>query len=147
MNVVEFEDLLDRLGDDLSTWPLDWQNEARVLLAQSVEAKELLREAQAMRGLLTRSPVSAPAGLASRIMTQAARAPAVTKAPEKRPFIEALLRSFWPRSPAWRMAFLSVCFAVGVFGGILHNMTRVDRDELDFHDFMASIVDITYFKD
>jgi hypothetical protein len=147
MNVVEFEDLLDRLGDDLSTWPLDRQNEARVLLAQSAEAKELLREARAMRGLLARPPVSAPAGLANRIMTQAARAPAVTKAPEKKPFIESLLRSFWPRSPAWRMAFLSVCFAVGMFGGIFHNMTSLDRNEVDFHDFVASIVDITYFKD
>jgi hypothetical protein len=147
MNVVEFEDLLDRLGDDLASWPLDRQNEARVLLAQSAEAKELLREAQAMRGLLARPPVSAPAGLADRIMTQAARAPAVTKAPEKRPLIEALLRSFWPASPAWRMAFLSVCFAIGVFGGIFHNMTRLDRNEVDFHDFVASIVDVTYFKD
>jgi hypothetical protein len=45
------------------------------------------------------------------------------------------------------MAFLSVCFAVGIFGGIFHNMTRLDRNEVDFHDFVASIVDITYFKD
>jgi hypothetical protein len=147
MNVVEFEDLLDRLGDDLSTWPLDRQNEARVLLAQSAEAKELLREARAMRVLLARPPVSAPAGLANRIMTQAARSPAVAKTPEKKPFIEALLGSFWPTSPAWRMAFLSVCFAVGMFGGIFHNMTSLDRNEVDFHDFVASIVDITYFKD
>jgi anti-sigma factor RsiW len=147
MNVVEFEDLLDRLGDDLSTWPLDRQNEARALLAQSAEAKELLREARAMRGLLARPPVSAPAGLADRIMTQAAHAPAVRKAPEKRSFVEALLGSIWPVSPAWRMAFLSVCFAIGVFGGIFHNMTRLDGNEVDFHDFVASIVDITYFKD
>jgi hypothetical protein len=147
MDVVEFEDLLDRLGDDLSAWPSDRQSEALLLLAHSDEAKELLREARAMRGLLARPPVSAPAGLADRIMIQAARAPAVAKAPEKRPLIEALVRSFWPARPAWRVAFLSVCFAAGVFGGIFHNMTRLDRNEVDFHDFVASIVDITYFKD
>jgi hypothetical protein len=145
MDVVEFEDLLDRFGDDLSAWPSDRQSEALLLLAHSDEAKELLREARAMRGLLARPRISAPAGLADRIMTQAARAPAVAKAPE--PLIEALLRSLWPTSPAWRMAFLSVCFAVGMFGGVFHNMTRLDRNEVDFHDFVASIVDITYFKD
>jgi hypothetical protein len=147
MNVVEFEDLLDRLGDDLSTWPAGQRSEARVLLAQSAEANALLREAQEMRGLLARPPVSAPAGLADRIMTQAVHAPAVTRASEKRPLLEELLRSFWPTSPAWRVAFLSICFAVGVFGGILHNITRLDRNEVDFHDFVASIVDVTYFKD
>src|ERR1700754_3717942 len=141
MDVVEFEDLLDRLRGDVSAGPSDRQSEALLLLAHSDEAKELLREARAMRSLLARPRVSAPAGLADRIMTQAARAPAVAKVPEKRPLIEALLRTFWPTSPARRMAFLSACFAIGVFGGIFHNMTSLDRNEVDFHDFVASIVD------
>jgi hypothetical protein len=147
MNIVEFEDLLDRLGDDLATWPLDLQSEARVLLAQSAEAKDLLREARAMRGFLARPPVRAPAGLANRIVTQATAKPAVAQAPEKKPSIGALLRSFCPASPAWRMAFLSACFGIGVFGGIFHSMTRLDKNEVDFHDFVASIVDVTYFRD
>jgi hypothetical protein len=45
------------------------------------------------------------------------------------------------------MAFVSVCFIIGLFCGILHNMTRLDPNEVDFHDFVASVVDITYFKD
>jgi hypothetical protein len=146
MNVVEFEDLLDRLGDDLSTWPAGQRVEARALLAQSAEANALLREARAMRGLLARPPVKAPAGLADRIMAQATSAPAVAKAPEKGRFLERFVRSMWPTSPTWRMAFLSACFCIGVFGGIFHNMTRLDRNEVDFHDFVASIVDVTYFK-
>jgi hypothetical protein len=147
MDLVAFEDLLDRLGHDMSSWPVEEQREALLLLAHSDAAEELLREARAMGALLAHPAVRAPAGLTNRIMAQARREAPVRKEPEKRPLFQGVLRSFWPTRPAWRVAFVSACFVVGLFCGIFHNMTRLDRNEVDFHDFVASVVDITYFRD
>jgi hypothetical protein len=73
MDVREFEDLLDRLGEDLSRWP-DAQRQAAVdLLSSSPEASALLAHAREMRDALSAPPVRAPAGLADRIFAAASR--------------------------------------------------------------------------
>jgi hypothetical protein len=72
MDVTEFEDLIDRLGEDLSLWPEDRRLSAEQLLACSAEAQALLEEARALRRALAAPPVKAPAGLADRIVTAAA---------------------------------------------------------------------------
>lgn len=71
MDVAEFEDLLDRLGEDVSTWPNPQRQAARDLLAQSEAARTLLEEAKLLRRTLARPPVEAPAGLAERILDRA----------------------------------------------------------------------------
>ena len=71
MNVGEFEDLIDRLGDDLSTWPEGARLLAQLLLSSSPDAQKLLREAQALRQALSKPALSAPAGLADRIVNAA----------------------------------------------------------------------------
>jgi hypothetical protein len=73
LNLADFQDLLDRLGEDLSTWPAPQQQAAASLLEASEPARALLEEARLMRRALVSPPVRAPAGLADRIM-QALRA-------------------------------------------------------------------------
>jgi hypothetical protein len=71
MDVSEFEDLIDRLGEDLTRWPEDRRLAAEALLANSSEARALLEEAKALRAALAAPPVRAPAGLADRIVAAA----------------------------------------------------------------------------
>lgn len=71
MELAAFEDLIDRLGDELSRWPDDQRLAAEALLAESAEARALLDEARALREALKAPPVRAPAGLADRIVAAA----------------------------------------------------------------------------
>lgn len=73
MDVTEFEELIDRLGEDLSRWPVDRRLPAEELLAQSSAAQALLEEARAVRHALAALPVRAPAGLADRIVAAAVK--------------------------------------------------------------------------
>jgi hypothetical protein len=73
MDVAMFEDLIDRLGEDLSRWPSDQRLAAEQLLATSAVARTLHQEARVLRKALSGPPVSAPAGLADRIAAAASR--------------------------------------------------------------------------
>ena len=73
MDVREFEDLLDRLGEDTSRWPDAQREAAAELLSSSVEAAELLAQARALREAFAGPAVRAPAGLADRIFAAASR--------------------------------------------------------------------------
>jgi len=73
MDVTEFEELIDRLGEDLSLWPDDRRVPAEELLARSTAAQALLEEARTLRRALAAPAVRAPAGLADRIVAAAAR--------------------------------------------------------------------------
>ncbi|MGY3488791.1 hypothetical protein ACVW1C_006674 [Bradyrhizobium sp. USDA 4011] len=75
MDVATFEDLIDRLGEDLSRWPDDQRLAAVQLLASSAEARTLYEQASAVRRALTAPPVRAPKGLVDRIVTVAAKLP------------------------------------------------------------------------
>lgn len=75
MDVATFEDLIDRLGEDLSRWPDDQRLAAGQLLASSAEARTLYEQASAVRRALTAPPVRAPKGLVDRIVTAAAKLP------------------------------------------------------------------------
>jgi hypothetical protein len=73
MNIRELEDLIDRLGEDISCWPGLQRQAAAELLVSSDDARALLEEARALREMLTVPPVRAPAGLADRIVAAAFR--------------------------------------------------------------------------
>ncbi|TWB96767.1 hypothetical protein FBZ93_10713 [Bradyrhizobium macuxiense] len=75
MDVATFEDLIDRLGEDLSRWPDDQRLAAAQLLASSAEARTLYEQASTVRRALAAPPVRAPKGLADRIVTAAAKLP------------------------------------------------------------------------
>jgi hypothetical protein len=86
MDIAEFEDLIDRLGEDLSIWPDGSRLAAEELLASSVEAQALHARARALRQALTTPPVRAPVGLADRIVAAARERtaePATTRAEEE----------------------------------------------------------------
>lgn len=74
MNIADFEDLLNRLGDDLPNWPAPQQEAADLLLQSSEQARRLLDESRLLRHALAAPPVRASAALTERIM-QAVRAP------------------------------------------------------------------------
>ena len=69
MDVSEFEDLIDRLGEDMSRWPDGQRAAAEGLLASSRDARALLEEARMLRQALARPAARAPAGLVDRIVT------------------------------------------------------------------------------
>lgn len=73
MDVTEFEELIDRLGEDLSLWPDDRRLLAEELLAHSSAAQALLEEARILRQALASPAVRAPKGLADRIVAAAAK--------------------------------------------------------------------------
>ncbi len=73
MDVTEFEELIDRLGEDLSRWPDDRRLPAEALLAQSSAAQALLDEARVLRQALAAPAIRAPKGLADRIVTAASK--------------------------------------------------------------------------
>ncbi|GLH79385.1 hypothetical protein SSBR45G_42940 [Bradyrhizobium sp. SSBR45G] len=74
MDVREFEDLIDRLGEDISRWPVEQRQAAAELLATSAAASQLLSDARLVREALSSPPVRAPAGLTARILAAASRA-------------------------------------------------------------------------
>ena len=78
MDVSEFENLIDRLGEDLSRWPEVQRLAAGELIACSREAKLLLEQARTLRQALAAPPVRAPAGLADRIVAAAGKLDAET---------------------------------------------------------------------
>ncbi len=78
MDVSEFEDLIDRLGEDLSRWPETQRVAAETLIASSCEARASLEEARTLRQALAAPPVRAPAGLVDRIVAEANKLKAET---------------------------------------------------------------------
>jgi hypothetical protein len=68
MTLADFQDLLDRQGEDLSLWPQPQQQAAALLLESSEQARAALDEARQLRQALGAPPVRAPAGLTDRIM-------------------------------------------------------------------------------
>jgi hypothetical protein len=82
MDVSEFEDLIDRQGEDISRWPDAQRQRALDLLVSSADARQLLDEARMLRQVLAAPPVRAPAGLADRIVAAASRLKAESPAAE-----------------------------------------------------------------
>ena len=73
MDVSEFEDMIDRQGEDISLWPEAERLRALDLLASSDDARRLLDEARLLRQAMAAPAVRAPAGLADRIVAAAGR--------------------------------------------------------------------------
>lgn len=127
MDIETFEDLVDRLGEDVSAWPSPEREAGTALIAASARAREIVADAARLRQELSRrTPPRAPAGLADRIMAQvatpraeipASEAPLVpaedgvsTEAPgRRRRAHERLIPS----------VVLSLCFLVGLSLGLL----------------------------
>lgn len=143
MNVADFEDLLDRLGDDISTWPAPQQQSAADLLRSSDQARLVLDEARRLRRALSAPPMRASAGLTDRIMQAVPRAdpkPAVTPARPSGSWISGLGFLVSPRSPG---LILAVCFLIGIFVGLYPSLLPDRSSRVDFPGFLAYAMDIS----
>jgi hypothetical protein len=145
MNVAEFEDLLDRLGDDLSTWPAPQQQAAGILLRASDEARLALDQAKRLRRALSAPPIRARAGLVDQIMQGALAVPAPAAIPTRssRRWISRLA-SMSLRSPGF---ILAVCFLIGIFVGLYPSLLPDDSSQIDFPSFLAYAMDISRLID
>jgi hypothetical protein len=142
MDIEQFEDLLDRLGEDISTWPADKQRPAAKLLAESSEAQDLMRDAVALRGLMARPPMAAPSRLSERIFERAAVMPEPQNEAEIPPAYR--LGSIWRQH--WGTIF-AACFVAGVLTGVFHSHFRKPTAPVDIHDYVAYVLNFTYSID
>lgn len=136
MDIEEFEDLLDRHGEDLTRWPADKQRPALQLLAQSEEAKELLQESEELRNLIGRRPTTAPSGLSDRIVAQA-----LAQGAQAQPQSRSWALSWWPQPRAF---FLALCFAAGILAGVLSSKSVNDLPSVNMHDYVAYMLNFAY---
>lgn len=73
MDEAQFQDLVDRHGEDLTLWPAAFRKDAEALVRQSERARSILEKAAALRAALAAGKdVRAPAGLKARIIALAA---------------------------------------------------------------------------
>jgi hypothetical protein len=141
MDIAEFEDLLDRLGDDVSRWPESQRRAAEALVAESAEARALLAEAAMLRGALSSRPVRAPAGLADRIV---ARAVQPVPAPKVVDNVSAVARLSRVLSIGWKplaAICLPLCFLFGILVGIVLEWEQVEANHVDLPAYMARVID------
>lgn len=98
MRIEEFEDLLDRHGEDLSAWPVPDRDSGLALLRTSQEARDLVEEARSLRHAFGADSLPpAPPDLAHRVIANAIRSQEVPR------------RAALPRSAV----ILSLCFVAG----------------------------------
>lgn len=148
MDIDDFEDQVDRWGEDVSAWPEPSRTQGLALLKASAEAREVLAEAKALREALAARPaVRAPADLADRILaaaraTEPQREPAPPLAPALpqrkagSPWAAALAALSGAVSrPAWRPAVvLSGCFLLGFASSFLTVAQHQNQSGLGFSD-------------
>lgn len=68
LSLAELEQLLDRCGANIATWPVEEQAALQMLLDGSAEARVRLEEARLLDTQLRAAQPKAPSGLLDRIM-------------------------------------------------------------------------------
>jgi hypothetical protein len=152
MDIREFEDCLDRFGDDFSQWPAPERAAGQTLLASSSDARDLWEEAASLRQALEAPLVRAPAGLADRIVLQATGSAAVNMSRRavvvEKPTVWARLANIFPLTLRPSPAFLlPVCFVVGILFGFFSSPEKVDGTQLDLPSYVAYVVDTAHYAD
>ena len=72
MDEAQFQDLVDRQGEDLACWPEAIRLEAERLLIISEPARRILEDAAALRAVFISAPlIRAPRDLTARILSRA----------------------------------------------------------------------------
>jgi hypothetical protein len=147
MDVAEFEDWLDRLGEDLSQWPDPQRQAARTLLENSAEARSLLEESVLLRDALAAPRFRAPSGLADRIVAQASRID-----PAPKPVQSAFAAGAPLEAPFWNYRWLpamalSICFLVGVAFGVLNRSRAIETNPVDLPTYVAYVVIMAHTAD
>ena len=135
LSLQDFEDFLDRWGDDVASWPQPARRDAQALLAHDPRAGTLLAEARRIRELLAAQPAPrARPELAARILAAAAASPhsppqIAEPDPSRLVGLVLWLPRFWLRP----VLVLPLCFALGLLVGV-HSVsgpaTGLSSDEL-----------------
>lgn len=138
MDTAEFEDFLERHGEDISRWPTDQSPAAIALLANSGDAQALYNEAVAMRALFAGQNVSASPKLKNQIMDEASRITVVRRLPEHVPLLERLENWLGLSSRGVRVGLLTVCFAACLIVTVLFGAAHLNLGENNFPDYFLS---------
>jgi hypothetical protein len=142
MKIEEFEDCVDRFGEDVASWPSPERERGRALLATSTAAQGVVSQAKLLRAAISSAaPVRAPAGLADRIMAKAvaARPAAVAVSPERSVGRFGDLFGF---AGAMRPAVvLSFCFLVGLVAAWLPPVSPTSGLTLDVSMLLTGMVE------
>jgi len=67
----EFQDLVDRLGEDIQDWPKSVVGEARRLVQASDEAQDILEQAEKLRLMLSDRGHQAPCFFSDKVVAMA----------------------------------------------------------------------------
>ncbi|MCE2424647.1 MAG: hypothetical protein J4F45_06035 [Pseudomonadales bacterium] len=129
MDLVDFENALDRHGAELDRWPAPLAPPARELLEVSTDARRLLEDALRLQTVLDEilADVPAPLGLKTRVL---ANLPAVE------PWLQ------WWTAKAWRPAALALVPLVVGFGVGMNVAGRLDEDTAtDDEDMLLVLFD------
>lgn len=134
LSLDHFQELLDRWGDDLATWPPKWRIAARDLLANSDEARQRLEVARQLRRVIaTPKAVRAPVDLSARILAAAAQqAPAFPS-----PTIASPDTALWGLLGRWLRTgvVMPACFVVGLMVGVVSSANSGGDQPADFPVF------------
>ena len=143
MNVKDFEAQLYRSGADMEAWPAVAAREARLLLSQSVEARQALDEMARLESALgSTMPKIAPAR-AARVT--AAALMAIRETPPRLSIVEwirSLLAAPLPQL-AFGLTAAAVGFAIGVAVGIPDGANRTAESQ-EIPMVTASLSDAAY---
>jgi hypothetical protein len=140
MKLEEFEDLVDRWGEDVSRWPTPFREQGAALLRTSESAREIVESAAFLRSALSDSPPHhAPTDLVDRIVSAASV--------HRQPRVDTGRRLFdwgWKivgGTPAMRPAMLlSLCFLIGAGAGLMVLPVHSNADQVDFPTLLARVV-------
>jgi hypothetical protein len=126
MRIEEFEDLLDRHGEDVSAWPDSDRDSGLALLRTSQAARDLVDEARSLRlAFGTDSlPLAAPPDLADRVIANAIQSQAM------------------PRSGGSSRSalILSLCFVAGFALSLIPGTARYSDVQVDLPAVLAGIL-------
>lgn len=140
MDLEEFEDLVDRWGEDVQRWQSPFREQAAELLRTSKPAREILNRATLLRrAIADAAPVRAPAGLASRITAAAGRRPAAPMGGSDR------TRQAWfeyaVEMPPLRSAvLLTLCFLIGASAALMSVPIQGNAEQVDFPTLLVRAV-------
>jgi hypothetical protein len=142
MKIEEFEDFVDRLGEEVDSWPSPEREQGLALLQRSNAARGVISRAKLLRSAMrATAPVRAPAGLADRIVSQATML---------RPGVPSAAPGFWTgQVVAFRAAvgalrpsvFLPLCFLVGIAAGWLPGAFQSRGLQLDVPVILTGMVE------
>ena len=142
MKIEEFEDYVDRFGEDVSSWPSPQREGGRALLATSAAAQGVVSQAKLLRAAMSSAaPIRAPAGLADRIVAKAVadRPAAATVVPQKS--VRRFGELFGFAGTMRPGIVLSFCFLVGLVAAWLPPASSTGGLTLDVSMLLTGMVE------